>query len=87
MDYETAHAHSDHHRQEILTSQVCGCFYCLAMFPPTEITEWIDVSEGVGQTALCPKCSIDSVIGSKSGCSIDLKFLSQMQKHWFQSMS
>jgi len=34
------------------------------IFPPNQITEWVDAdSTGEGQTALCPKCGIDSVIG------------------------
>jgi hypothetical protein len=55
------------HRDEILGSEVCGCFYCPAVFPPSKIKEWVDTKDGIGQTALCPKCDIDSVIGSNSG--------------------
>ena len=47
------------HRDEILTSEVCGCFYCLAVFPLSEIKKWVDSIDGIGQTALCPKCEID----------------------------
>jgi hypothetical protein len=78
-----AHKHSIHHREEVLTSDVCGCFYCLAVFRPSEINEWVDTVDGVGRTALCPKCGIDSVIGSNSGYPIKPKFLDQMRKHWF----
>jgi len=34
--------------------------------PPNEIQDWTDD----GDTALCPKCGIDSVIGSVSGYPI-----------------
>jgi hypothetical protein len=34
-----AHGHSIRHRDEILTSEQCGCFFCLAVFPPSEIKE------------------------------------------------
>jgi hypothetical protein len=78
-----ASRHSIRHRNEILTSELCGCFYCLAVFPPGEINEWVDTKDGIGQTALCPKCGIDSVIGSNSGYSIGPEFLARMQKHWF----
>ena len=74
-----AHKHSSHHREELERSESCGCFYCLAVFKPDEIQEWIDE----GSTALCPKCSIDSVIGSASGYPIDEKFLAEMERHWF----
>lgn len=36
-DLEGAHRHCASHRTEILTSPACGCFYCLAVFSPTEI--------------------------------------------------
>jgi hypothetical protein len=78
-----AHKHSIRHRDEVLTSDVCGCCYCLAVFAPGEIKAWVDAVNGIGQTALCPKCDIDSVIGSNSGYPIEPEFLGQMRKHWF----
>ena len=55
-------------------------FICLAEFEPEAIADWVDES---GVTALCPKCGIDSVIGSASGFPITRDFLEQMRKHWF----
>jgi hypothetical protein len=79
-----AHTHSSNHRLEIEGSDTCGCFYCCSTFRPTEIAEWVDEdSNGVGQCALCPKCGIDSVIGSLSGFPIDKTFLSEMKRYWF----
>ena len=60
-----AHEHCSLHRVELEASPVCGCFYCQAIFPPGEITQWIDDE----QTALCPKCDIDAVIGLCFGLS------------------
>jgi hypothetical protein len=83
-EYEMAHQHSSNHRKQVLESETCGCFYCLSIYPPSEITEWVDENQtGVGQTALCPKCGIDSVIGSKSGVPINREFLSCMKQTWF----
>lgn len=78
-----AHTHSIEHRDAILASERCGCFYCLAMFSPSEIVDWVDQDDGVGTTALCPRCGIDSVIGSSSGFPIDADFLRAMHAHWF----
>jgi hypothetical protein len=79
-----AHAHSSGHRREILGSTICGCFYCCSKFPPSEIVEWIDEHQtGEGQTALCPRCGIDSVIGDRSGFDISDDFLSAMKAYWF----
>jgi len=80
-----AHKHSSNHRQEILRSEMCGCFYCLDIFNASEINEWTDDKDEVGQTALCPKCGIDSVIGSSSGYPITQEFLQEMKLHWFSA--
>ena len=85
----TAHRESIRHRKQIFNSDICGCFYCLKIFKPTEITDWCDYEaletggEKVGQTALCPYCSIDAVIGSASGYPITKEFLKKMSTHWF----
>jgi hypothetical protein len=59
------------------------------MFPASSITEWFEdrnVPEGrSGPTALCPKCGIDSVIGSASGYPITQEFLSAMKDRWFSN--
>jgi hypothetical protein len=81
-----AHRHSIDHREEVLASEQCGCFCCLAVFLPAEITEWNDQDHaGVHQTALCPRCGIDSVIGSGSGYPITPAFLERMRAHWFRA--
>lgn len=82
-DVIRAHRHSSRHRAEVLASAQCGCFYCRAIFKPAEINEWVDEWEGIGQTALCPKCGIDSVIRSESGYPLTAEFLTAMNKHWF----
>jgi hypothetical protein len=86
MSYETdalksAHRHSATHRKEVEASAVCGCFYCCEVFSPSEIGEWLEELDG---TALCPRCGIDSVIGSASGYPVaDKAFLRAMHGLWF----
>jgi hypothetical protein len=63
--YVRAHTHAARHRNEIERSEQCGCFYCLETFVPGEIQDWTDD----GATAMCPRCGIDSVLGSASGFS------------------
>lgn len=75
-----AHEHSSNHRAALESSDICGCFYCCSLSVAAEVKEWIDA----GQTALCPLCGIDSVIGSASGYPVnDLEFLKAMEDHWF----
>jgi hypothetical protein len=79
----SAHKHCIANQDEVLASEQCGCFYCLRIFSPKEITEWLKENNRNGATAFCPYCFIDSVIGSNSGYPITQEFLSSMQKHWF----
>jgi len=82
-DVRAAHRHSIRHRAEIQASLLCGCFHCCAVFPPGRIEEWTDEEDGEGQTALCPECGIDAVIGDQSGFEISSAFLSRLKFHWF----
>lgn len=79
-DIKTAHDKASYHRAEIKASHKCGCFYCLHVFQPLEIDEWIDGQ----QTALCPRCGIDSVIGDAS-IPITEEFLKEMEAFWFST--
>ncbi len=79
-DIKIAHKYSSNHKALLLKDTKCGCFFCLKIFSPTEIDEWIDDVEG---TAICPYCGIDSIIGESSGYPITTEFLSEMNKYWF----
>ena len=83
-DLEAAHRHSDHHRAEVEASAVCGCFYCLAVYTPPTITEWVDEGDG-GETAVCPACGVDAVLGDASGLPITDGFLRAMKRRWFEA--
>lgn len=83
-----AHRHCSRHRSEILASSLCGWFYCCSTFKSLLIKDWIDGDEnGEGQTALCPHCGIDSVIGDQSGAEITAEFLETMKQYWFEDQA
>lgn len=79
-DYILAHDYSIYNREQINQSKQCGCFCCLKKFPPSEIVDWCDPNE---DTALCPYCDIDSVLGDASGFEISDTLLRKMQDYWF----
>ena len=85
LDIVNAHTHAINNRDDLLRSSMCGCFYCKAMFQVSEITEWTDMVDGVCVTGICPRCGIDSVIGSASGYPIEEAFLKSMQDYWFRA--
>jgi len=86
-----AHSKSANHRADIEASLSCGCFYCRSTFEPSEIAEWVDWPDDPddaetvnrGQTALCPHCGVDAVLGSHSGFPITSEFLTAMHRYWF----
>ncbi len=83
MDIITAHKFSSKHKESILKSKNCGCFSCLQIFSLDEINDWCDEDENkVGQTAICPRCGIDSIIGDFD-LNFDKQFLAEMNKQWF----
>lgn len=61
--------------------QKCGCFFCGKIFSSEEITQYIDDEEG--DTAVCPFCKIDSVIGESCGYEITEELLKEMHDYWF----
>jgi hypothetical protein len=73
---ELIHKEASSHRDKLEDSDICGCFYCKRMFHPDKIVEWIDDE----QTALCPKCGIDSVLPLKVA---DFDLLNEMYSYWF----
>ncbi|MEG2935162.1 MAG: cytoplasmic protein [Clostridium sp.] len=75
-----AHEYSSNNKSQLEQDEVCGCFYCLSIFNPEEIEEWIDDGEG---TAVCPYCGMDSVIGESSEYPITKAFLGKMKDYWF----
>ena len=75
MKIERIHDQATNNIEAIDKYDMCGCFYCISTFPSEEIMEFTDD----GNTALCPRCGVDSVIpGQVNGF-----FLEAAYKYWF----
>jgi hypothetical protein len=89
--FDAALEASSSNRQLVLASDRCGCFHCLAIFPPAEITGWIsELAPKVGRlkrgvTALCPRCGIDSVLPEAAGFPLTPTSLQATQARWHRS--
>ena len=81
-DFISAHEWAFANQENLDKSDLCGCFYCLKIFLPSKIKDW--VREKPRETALCPYCGIDSVLGSASGYLITIEFLQEMHDYWFK---
>ncbi len=79
-----AHKSSTSNKKVLQSSETCCCFYCLHVYAPSEVIAWIDED---GETALCPKCGVDAVIGSASGLPIsESHFVEDMHKKYFLNL-
>ncbi|MEI0528632.1 cytoplasmic protein [Brachyspira intermedia] len=64
-----------------MKEDVCGCFYCVSIFSPKLITDWIEDENDL--TAICPYCGIDSIIPNHSDYQLNKELLEEMRKHFF----
>ena len=81
-----AHHYSSGNMPLLEKAELCGCFYCLKIFSPQEITEYLqddNITIDKDGTALCPYCGVDSVIPQNDDYPLSEKFLKQMHKKWF----
>ncbi len=77
---------------QIQASTACGCCNCQLTFLPADIVAWtgldfddVDNPEAIArQTALCPHCGSEAVLGNASGLPVDPQFLGRMNEAWFQ---
>lgn len=76
IDLLKLHDRCRNNKEELNKSSKCGCFYCKKIYDPKEISEWTDN----GQTAICPYCSIDSVISNPSKEDLDI-----LHKYYFKN--
>ena len=71
--------YSSQHRALLQQSECCGCFCCLETFAYSEIEDWCDDE----QTAMCPHCGIDAVLGSAAVEEFSPELLQAMQAVYF----
>jgi hypothetical protein len=67
-------------RTQLLASERAACFHCFEEFAPSAVTSWCD-GEPPGQTALCPHCEVDSVVGFNG--PVDREWLKAQHKGAF----
>ena len=82
IDLKQIHGHLKNNKDEIKNSEKCGCFYCKKIFKGSEVKDWI--KDETGDTAKCPYCLVDSVIGDASGLKLTEELLEIMNKTWFE---
>jgi len=87
VDLEALHKKSTFNKAALAQSPLCGCFWCLRIFPPSEIVEWVrsDASateRANGTCALCPYCATDAILPSIE-VELTPELLAAMKARWF----
>ena len=81
----TAHRRSYANKTRLKSASRCGCFYCLKIFTPDQIVDWcVDEPD---ETAICPYCGIDAVLGDNEGVPLTEDLLQAMYDEWFGESS
>jgi hypothetical protein len=83
-----AHGHCHANERELSRSDTCGCFFCFATFSALEIKDWAEAGREYDEhnrTAICPKCGVDSVLGSASNFPLSTDFLKAMHRRFFDN--
>ncbi|MEI0567865.1 cytoplasmic protein [Brachyspira pulli] len=75
------HKLSSNHKKLLMKEDICGCFYCVTIFNPRLITDWIEDADDL--TAICPYCGIDSVIPKHSDYELNEQLLEEMREYFF----
>lgn len=83
IDYVKAHIYCANNKNALSKDSKCGCFHCIKIFDPKEITSWCCIRSDDNDTAICPYCGIDSIISESSNFPITKEFLEKMNKYWF----
>lgn len=75
--------YSEMNKKAIDKSNICGCYYCLEIYPKQDIYEWItDVHDE--PTALCPYCDQPTVLTDSFKPDLDIDFLKTVHNFWYE---
>ena len=73
------HTYCANNKNLIAVSDQCYCFYCQKRMHRSEIKDYIDN----GKTALCPHCTIDSILPDAIDEPLSDEIVAQMHEYWF----
>jgi hypothetical protein len=75
------------HKDIISIAKICVCYACMRAFPTESIYDWVwkrrRGSFRIRQTALCPFCSVDSVIAIERVDLPTTRLVARLSSYWF----
>lgn len=60
-------------------SEYAACYFCMEIYPAKEVIDFLATED----TALCPRCGIDSVLPDQSPYELTKENLLELHKFWF----
>lgn len=76
---ERLHTYASNNRELVERADKCYCFHCKSVFESSQIERYLNEEA----TAICPICSVDSVIPDSIDEKIDEAVISEMCDYWF----
>lgn len=67
--------------KEIQKSKIAGCYFCLRVYPASEITDEDYLVEE--RTAMCPHCQVNAVLPDTSGFELSTETLEKIHNYYF----
>lgn len=80
-EVKAALKHAVNNADEVKSSDECGCFHCLEVFNVSEIEDWTETE--TGESAVCPRCDVEAVIGDAAGFPLTEEFLTVLRDEQF----
>lgn len=77
------HTHCTANREEIEASSRCACLYCQEVYRATEVNDFI-VEPSLKETALCPRCGANAVIGDATGIPFYKELIRKLHQRYFE---
>ena len=75
------HQYSISNKQQIMSSNKCGCFFCKKVFD-SGLVSGSYINDKNGETAICPFCGVDSLLPD-SQVELSDELLEDMYRVWF----
>jgi hypothetical protein len=80
------HKHSLKNKFEVLNSKKCACFHCFRIYDPIDIDTYLQENDGQ-ETALCPLCITDTIIGDASGFNLTDEMIDALACEYFHGLT
>jgi hypothetical protein len=71
------HKHSFKNKIEVQYSRKCACFHCFLLYDASEVDTFLKENDGE-ETALCPVCITDTIIGDASGFNLTDELIDEL---------